>query len=101
MPRAMRPVINIPALVATAHRIEPSVKMNAVPRIARLRPIKSVSLPLKIELQTAPMRAALTRSSSVNGVNPNSLLIKRMAPEMTPVSKPNRSPAIAAVPAVI
>jgi hypothetical protein len=33
----MRPVINKPAFVAKAHRIDPSVKMNAVPRIARLR----------------------------------------------------------------
>jgi len=31
-----------------------------------------------------PCRAALTRSSSVNGVSPNSPLIKRIAPEITP-----------------
>ena len=101
MPTAIRPTIKTSMLVPTAHKIDPTAKMHAVPRIARLRPITSVSLPLRVEPQTAPIRAALTRSSSVNGVSPNSPLMKRIAPEITPVSKPNSSPASAAIAAVI
>src|SRR5260370_36019118 len=88
-------------LPATAQRIEPTAKIAAVMRIARFRPRISVRRPLRIEPQTAPTRAALTNTSSENGLSPNAPLMKRIAPEMTPVSKPKRRQANAAVPATI
>jgi hypothetical protein len=98
-PIAIRPAISTPVLVAIAHRIDPTVKMPVVIRIARLRPIKSVSRPLRIDPQTAPIRAALTTSSSANGVNPNSPLMKRIAPLRwaTLVRKYKRKPTLSLI----
>jgi len=74
----------------------PARKISDAARIELRRPTRSERGPPKSAPMIAPISTALTATSVMIPVRLNSSLMKRIAPEMTPVSNPKRIPATAA-----
>gem|GEM_PF-2352972 len=75
----------------------PAMKISDAARMELRRPTRSERGPPKSAPMIAPISTALTATSVVTLVRLNSSLMKRIAPEMTPVSNPKRIPATAAI----
>src|SRR5439155_26521770 len=91
-PRTTRLTINPGGDGATALASAPIPKIAAVTSKTLRLPKRSAAFPPTIAPTVAPNKTPLTTISSAAVVRPNSRLMKMRAPEMTPVSYPNRRP---------
>lgn len=85
-PLATLAAISHPTVGANAVAIALKVKTTPATMIIRRRPKRPVRAPPVPAPKTAPIRTALTTSSSIPEESGKSPLTKRIAPEMTPVS---------------
>ena len=81
-----RAAISTAAVGAAAASRAPTVKVIAAAMMSRRRPSRSARGPATMEPTMAPRRSTATTAPCMNGESPKSDLMKRMAPEMTPVS---------------
>ena len=70
------------------------------PYLAFLRPMRSVNLPQHSAPRIAPSKPEEVTTSTILSSMPKSFWKKGIAPEITPVSKPNNSPPMAATIAI-
>ena len=75
-----------PTFGAAAARIAPIVNVMPAATISFLRPKGSDSGPASTAPTIAPSSSTATTAPCKNGDSPKSVLMNRMAPEMTPVS---------------
>ncbi len=81
-----RAASSIQTCVAAALMREPTANMHAMTMMTRLRPNRSVAGPPSAAPPTAPTSTMLVTMPCMVGANAKSCLMKRRAPEMTPVS---------------
>ena len=81
-----RAATSTPALGAAAASRAPTVNVTAATMISRRRPSRSDSGPATAAPTIAPSSSTATIAPCMNGESPKSDVMKRMAPEMTPVS---------------
>jgi len=74
-------------------------KITAARRMTRRRPNRSVRWPHPSAPTIAPTSKELTTNPCKKGVSRKSSCMRSMAPEITPVSKPNSKPPRAEMPA--
>ena len=97
MPRKKRATIKVCGSGATAQASDPRTKITALIRIAPRRPSRLERMPLMSVPKTAPQRIALMTTSMTLSVMEKLFWMNPSAPEITPISRPKRSPASAAV----
>ena len=86
MPRTNRPASSTPTVGARAATSAPTVKITPAAMMSVRRPRRSESGPASAAPSIAPSRSEATTAPSMNEERSKSSLMKRMAPEMTPVS---------------
>src|SRR5688572_27739376 len=95
-PRIRRDTIRISMLEAKAEPREPRINNSAAAIRLYLRPSRKESQPLASAPNAAPSIMMLTTHSCWRLLSTKCSVIKGSAPEITPISRPNNSPAIAA-----
>ena len=86
MPRTNLAASRTPTVGETAATIEPTVKITPAAMMSLRRPRRSDSGPAKAAPTIAPSSSDATTAPCMNAERSKSCLMKRMAPEMTPVS---------------
>ena len=79
-----------------ARKSAPTPKMTPATMFDNRRPNRSAIHPPPAAPRTAPIRTPAVINSEKKSERPNSSLIERRAPEMTPMSYPKRNPPTAA-----
>ena len=85
-PMMKRPISRVVTSAATADASEPTMKRQAVAMMTRRRPKRSEMEPAKTAPTVAPAKARATIAPCMPGLRWKTPLMKRSAPEMTPVS---------------
>jgi hypothetical protein len=86
IPTTTRPAINVPTDGANAVPTAPTEKPTPAATITQRRPKRSASHPPIPAPSSAPTKTTLTTSSGMVEDRAKSFLMKRIAPEITPVS---------------
>jgi hypothetical protein len=85
-PITKRAAISTPVLGAVAATSAPTVKVTPAMTMSGLRPSRSDNGPASAAPVIAPSSSTATTAPCQNGDRPKSVLMNRIAPEMTPVS---------------
>mmetsp|Transcript_35803 Transcript_35803/g.93700 ORF Transcript_35803/g.93700 Transcript_35803/m.93700 type:complete len:201 (+) Transcript_35803:1117-1719(+) len=96
-PTTTRAASSIARLVDIANQHADRMKRAAFAMMVFRRPIQSQMYPPVADASTAPTSSAETTASASVSLSSNSSTSWRSAPEITPMSYPNRNPPIAAV----